>query len=43
MLKGEILVDYTNLYSSNKCKNNDEIILNIFVNSKLKISVMDIL
>ena len=28
--KGKILLEYTNLFSSNECKNNDKIILKYF-------------
>ena len=30
MLKGKILLDYTNLFSPNDYENNDEMILNYF-------------
>ena len=32
MLKGKTLLDYTNLFSPNDCKNNDRIIKRIFKN-----------
>ena len=32
MFKGKSLTDYTNLFSPNNCKKNDDIILNYFLN-----------
>ena len=32
MFKGKSLTDYTNLFSPNNFKNNDDIILNYFLN-----------
>ena len=32
LFKGESLADYTNLFSPNNFKNNDDIILNYFLN-----------
>ena len=32
LFKGESLTDYTNLFSPNNFKNNDDIILNYFLN-----------
>ena len=36
MFKGKSLTDYTNLFSPNNFKNNDDIILNYFLNKLLK-------
>ena len=36
MLKGKSFLDYTNLFSSNSCKNNDEIILKNFKTKRMK-------
>ena len=33
MLKGKILTEYTNLFSSNNLKKNDDIILNYFISN----------